>query len=450
VNAFERFLTYMTKIKSIKAREILDSRSIPTVEVKIVLEGGFAAKASVPSGTSTGIHEALELRDKGERFNGLGVRQACHNIESDIARQLIGLDARDQQKIDKLMIELDGTQNKSRLGANATLAVSLACARVAAVSLGVELWQYLRDVFHLNQKLKLPIPLFNVFNGGKHADTNLDFQEFMVIPEGIKGTDPESHGRFSEQLRTGSEIFHKLGEVLLKKGFDTDTGIEGGYAPDIDSSVQAIELILEGVQKAGFSPGEEIFLGIDAGASELYDGHSQRYNFQLDDSHLSRDQLISLWQDWVKKYPFIILEDPLWQDDWQGWQQITRELTVGSRPGQDRARPNLMVVGDDFFVTNPQRLKLGIEKKIANAVIVKPNQVGTLTETINFAGLAKSHGYKIIVSHRSGETSDDFIADLGAALGADYIKAGAPARGERVAKYNRLLEIEETLKNLSN
>ncbi|MDO9399198.1 MAG: phosphopyruvate hydratase [bacterium] len=418
----------MPKIKNIIAREILDSRGNPTIETKIILNNGLFAKAGVPSGASTGIHEAIELRDEdSKRYSGLGVLNAIKNIKTKIAPELIGMDVTKQEDIDNLMIKLDGTKNKSKLGANAILSVSLACARAGALTSGIELYEYIATSYKLQAtSYKLPTPCFNVFNGGKHADTNLDFQEFMVIPT--------LDTSFKEKVRVGAEIFHELGKVLKSAGFDTDVGNEGGYAPDIVSSIQAIELIIASAIKVGHTPGKDFGLGIDVGSSGLYDQQTKKYIFKLDKAYFTNMTLVGLYNEWLRKYPIIFIEDGLAEDDWQGWQELTKEL--GKK---------LLVVGDDLFVTNEQRLRQGLKEKVANSIIIKPNQVGTLTETINCVKLAQKHNYKIIVSHRSGETTDDFIADLAVAVGAEYIKSGSLSRGERVVKYNRLMEIEEVL-----
>lgn len=420
------------RIQKIIAREILDSRGNPTLEARVILKNGVSAVASVPSGASVGRHEALELRDNDKRrYQGQGVLKAVKNVNEKIARVLKGVKANGQQKIDQRMIELDGTKNKSKLGANAILAVSLACARVGAVSSRLPLYQYIRKLYGFNapQLYSLPTPMFNIFNGGKHADTNLDFQEFMVIP--VKKV------KFSEKVRMGSEIFHELGKVLKTRGLDTDVGNEGGYAPDIDSAVDALDYIIEATEKAGYMPGKEVRLGLDVGASELYNKKRKKYIFHLDDSELTSDQLISLYQDWLGEYPIVLIEDGLAGDEWLAWKRMTKELI--------KANKKLLLVGDDLFVTNDERLRKGIDLGVANAVIIKPNQVGTLSETIKCVKLARQAAYKIIVSHRSGETTDDFIADLAVACGADYIKAGSLSRGERVSKYNRLMEIEEEI-----
>lgn len=417
----------MPKIKKIIAREILDSRGNPTVEAKVILDNGLSAKASVPSGASTGIHEAWEMRDGDtKRYRGLGVLRAIENINTEIAKKLKGLEITKQAELDRLMIELDGTKNKSRLGANAILGASLACARAGALSKNQELYEYLRKIYNFKEPIKLPTPSFNIFNGGKHADTNLDFQEFMILPL--------TNWTFRDKLRAGSEIFHALGDVLKKAGLDTDVGNEGGYAPDISSSVQGIEFIISAIIKAGYKPGEEIGLGIDVGSSELYDKHKQQYIFKLDRAHYTATSLVELYRNWLAKYPIVSIEDGVAEDDWEGWQKMTREL--GSK---------MLLIGDDLFVTNIDRLRLGLKERVANSILIKPNQVGTLSETVETIKFAQKHNYRIMVSHRSGETCDDFIADLAVACGADFIKAGATSRSERLAKYNRLLEIEELL-----
>ena len=428
----------MPKIKDIKSREILDSRGNPTVETLVLLDNGIRAKASVPAGASTGVHEAVELRDgDSKRYGGLGVLSAVKNVEKEIAPKLAGTEITEQEKIDQAMIKLDGTKNKSKLGANAILSVSLACARAGALAEGLELYEYLAASYKLQnppnpplsrgEKFKLPTPCFNVFNGGKHADTNLDFQEFMIIPV-LKTS-------FKEKVRIGAEIFHELGSILKKAGFDTDVGNEGGYAPDINSSIQALELIMAAVAKAGFSAGREIALGIDVGSSQLYNKADGKYIFKLDQANFTATTLTGLYHEWFRKYPIIYLEDGLAEDDWAGWRKLNKELGA-----------EVMIIGDDLFATNQERLRQGLKERAANAILIKPNQVGTLTETVACVQLARKHNYKIIVSHRSGETTDDFIADLAVAVAADYIKAGSLARGERVAKYNRLMEIEENLK----
>lgn len=417
----------MSKIKKIVAREILDSRGNPTVEAKVFLVNGMVSKASVPSGASTGIHEAVELRDGDlSRYGGKGVLKAVKNVNTVIEKALVGMDITKQQKIDEIMIKLDGTKNKAKLGANAILAVSLASARAGAQFKKQELYEYIAKTYKFPEKYKMPTPSFNIFNGGKHADTNLDFQEFMILP--IKDIS------FKEKVRMGAEIFHELGNVLKKAGFDTDVGNEGGYAPDIVSSIQAIELILAAIINAGYEPGKDIGLGTDVGSSELYNKETKKYIFKLDQANFTNDNLIGLYNEWLRKYPIISIEDGLDQDDWEGWRELNKEL------GDD-----MLLIGDDLFVTNIDRLRKGLKEKAANAILIKPNQVGSLTETIECVKLAQKHNYKIMVSHRSGETCDDFIADLAVAMGADYIKSGSLARSERLAKYNRLMEIEDNL-----
>lgn len=415
----------MPKIKNIIAREILDSRGNPTIETKIILDNKITAKASVPSGASTGAHEAVELRDGDKkRYGGKGVLRAVKNVNENISKKLNGFDINNQKKIDEIMIKLDGTENKKKLGANAILSVSLACARTASLANKLELYDYLAKAYGFSKKYKMPTPSFNIFNGGKHADTNLDFQEFMILP--LKNI------RFSEKVRMGAEIFHELGYILKKAGFDTDVGSEGGYAPDIISSMQAIELIISAIIEAGYSPGKDIGIGIDVGSSELYDKKSKKYIFKLDNANFSSNTLIGLYYEWFRKYPIVSIEDGLAEDDWDGWRDMRNEL--GSE---------MMLIGDDLFVTNVNRFRIGLKEKAANSILIKPNQVGTLTETIECIKLAQKHNYKIMVSHRSGETCDDFIADLSVAVGAEYIKAGSLSRGERLAKYNRLMEIED-------
>ena len=429
----------MPKIKQITAREILDSRGNPTIETKVFLDNGVSAKASVPSGASTGAHEAYELRDGDQkRYGGLGVLKAIKNVEAKIAPKLKSIDITKQEAIDGTMIKLDGTKNKKKLGANAILSVSLACARAGAMAKKMELYEYIKNNYKLQitpaarraagqANYKLPTPSFNIFNGGKHADTNLDFQEFMVLP--LKKIS------FAEKVRMGAEIFHELGYVLKKAGFDTDVGNEGGYAPDIASSIQAIELIAAAIINAGYNPGKDVGLGVDVGSSELYNPETKKYIFKLDQANFTNTTLANLYYEWFRKYPIISIEDGLAEDDWQGWRELTGRL------GDE-----IMLIGDDLFATNIARLRQGLKERAANAILIKPNQAGTLTETVECVKLAQKHNYKIMVSHRSGETCDDFIADLAVAVGADYIKAGSLSRGERLAKYNRLMEIEENLK----
>ncbi len=419
----------MSKIKKITAREILDSRGNPTIEARVELVNGLSAKAGVPSGASTGIHEALELRDgDSKRYDGQGVLRAVRNVNEIIAPKLVGMDVLKQTELDGTMIELDGSSNKKGLGANAILAVSLACARVAAFEQKKELFEYIRDTFSFDKTEvdNLPVPLFNIFNGGKHADTNLDFQEFLIIPK---------KQSVSKMVQMGAEIFHELGRVLKEANYDTDVGAEGGYAPDLDSSIEAIEFIMAAAIRAGYKPGEDLRLGTDVGSSGLFDPVTKKYVFPLDNAYFTSSNLIGLYHEWLKKYPFFYLEDGLAEDEWASWRELTTELG-----------DHMLIVGDDLFVTSTDRLRQGLEEKAANAIIIKPNQVGTLTETVDCIKLAQKHGYKVIVSHRSGETVDDFITDLAVAAKANYLKAGSLSRGERLAKYNRLLEIEELIR----
>ncbi|HPD07694.1 phosphopyruvate hydratase [Patescibacteria group bacterium] len=418
----------MAKIVQVAAREILDSRGDPTVEAKIILDNGLMAKASVPSGASTGVHEAHELRDGDlERYGGKGVLRAIANISEVIGPKIIGEDITELSKIDHLMLELDGTANKEKLGANAILAISMACARAGALATGQELYSYLASSYGFStSNYRLPIPSFNIFNGGKHADTNVDFQEFMIIP--LVDT------LVAEKIRLGSEVFQALGRLLKDNGLDTNLGNEGGYAPNMPSSETVIDFIIKAIQIAGYIPQGQVGLGLDVGSSELYDEASGRYIFKLDQWQLTAAELINKYKEWALKYPLVSIEDGLAEDDWDNWQILTQEL--GSQ---------LLLIGDDLFVTQAERLREGVEKKVANAILIKLNQVGTVSETIDCIKLAQQSGYKIMISHRSGETTDDFIADLAVAVGAEYIKSGSLARGERLAKYNRLMEIEAQL-----
>jgi len=421
-----------TKIKNIIAREILDSRGDPTIKVRVELLGKIEAAASVPSGASTGHAEALELRDNNpKRYGGKGVLKACENINKIIAKSLKGKDAADQQKIDKVMIELDGTGNKSKLGANAILGVSMACAKVSAKAEKLPLYKYISATYNLKPATcPLPAPMFNIFNGGSHADTNLDIQEIIIIPV--------ADIPFSEKVRYGAEVFHELKNVLTGHNLDTDVGNEGGYAPDIQSTTMAFDLIIEAVKKAGYEPGRDIALAIDAGANTFYDSKENHYIFKADKISLPAERLVSLYAEWITKYPIISIEDPLNENDWEGWQNAHRRLKT--------IKGGLMIVTDDLTATNPARTERAIKGTAGNAIIIKLNQIGTLTEAVETAKIAQNAGWKIIVSHRSGETCDSFISDLAVALWADFIKAGSLSRSERLAKYNRLMEIEEELK----
>ncbi len=411
------------EIIDIFAREVLDSRGNPTVEVELALEDGNIATAIVPSGASTGVHEALELRDgDNTRYLGKGVLKAVDNVNDIIAPKIVGMDAVDQIGIDETMLELDGTENKAKLGANAILGVSMAVARASAQSMGLPLYRYLGGV----GARYLPIPMMNVLNGGAHAQSKVDFQEFMLYPKGFDS--------FREALRAGAETFHALKKVLKSKGFSTGVGDEGGYAPDLSTNEMAIELILEAINAAGYKPGEQIALAMDVAASEFYDDKRKLYILKGEGRELTPEQLIALYHDWVHKYPIVSIEDGMAEDDWEGWAALTEDL------GDE-----IQLVGDDIFVTNPERLDEGIEKGVANAILIKLNQIGTVTETMETIELAKINGYANIISHRSGETEDTTIADLAVATNAGQIKTGSASRSERIAKYNRLLRIEEEL-----
>ena len=408
----------MTSIKSVKAREILDSRGNPTIEVDVALSDGAFGRAAVPSGASTGAFEAAELRDGGERYLGKGVRQAASNIEKLIAPSVVGQNPFEQQVIDKLMIEIDGSPNKSKLGANAILGVSLAVARAAANSKKLPFYTFIGG----SDANLLPVPMMNILNGGAHADTNVDIQEFMIAPIGAQ--------TFGESLQWGAEIYHALKSVLKKRGLATSIGDEGGFAPNLESNRAALDLIVEAIGKAGYKPKEEIALAMDVAATEFFkDG-----KYEFEGSQLSSDEMISYYKSLVDSYPLVSIEDPLSEDDWAGWIQITRDL--GNQ---------VQLVGDDLFVTNPERLAKGIKNGAANALLVKVNQIGTLTETLDAVKMAHDAGYRSMMSHRSGETEDTTIADLAVAANCGQIKTGAPARSERVAKYNQLLRIEEEL-----
>ncbi len=416
------------KIEGIHAHEILDSRGNPTLNVTVTLKDGTRGSASVPSGASTGIHEALELRDGDPtRYRGLGVLKAIKNVNTKIAKALQGHDVFDQRGIDDTMRILDGSVNKHKLGANAMLGVSLACVHAAAKRADLPLYEYLRQAFDLQYKgYKLPTPFMNVFNGGRHADTNLDMQEFIIIPHGFT--------RYSRKVQAGSEIFHALGDVLHADGMDTDVGNEGGYAPNVGKTESALEYLTKAVKKAGYKLGKEVGFGIDVAASEFFDEKKGIYALKTDRRKLTGTEMIDLYEQWMKKYPLLSVEDGLAEDAWEDWAELTKRL--GKK---------MLLVGDDLFVTNVERVQRGIDEKVANAVLIKPNQIGTLSETIDTILLAQTNGYKIVISHRSGETCDTTIADLAVAVNAEYIKSGAPSRSERLAKYNRLLEIEEEL-----
>lgn len=417
------------KIKKIKAREILDSRGNPTLKVEVLLDNGIKAEAAVPSGASVGKFEALELRDKNKkRYSGKGVKKAVRNVNKLINKELNGVNVTSQSKIDRIMEVLDGTPNKSKLGANAIVGTSLAVARAAASTMDMPLYQYIRRCFRLSYggEYKLPIPLVNIFNGGKHADTNLDIQEIWVIPFGIK--------KFKERVRVASEIFHKMKDILKAENLDTDLGDEGGYAPDIQSNEQGFKLTTKAISQAGYTLGKEVGTGMDAAATEFFQDSKNLYMFSLDKKSYSARELIGVYTDWISKYKIIAIEDGMAEDDWKGWKYLSREFNK-----------NIDLIGDDLFVTNTSRLRRGIKENVANAILIKPNQIGSLTETIQCIKLAQTKDYKIAVSHRSGETTDTFISDLAVAVNAEYIKTGSIARSERTVKYNRLMEIEDEI-----
>jgi len=414
----------MTEIVSIHAREILDSRGNPTVEADVLLAGGALGRAAVPSGASTGEHEAVELRDGDkEHYLGKGVMQAVENVESNISPELAGMDATNQRLIDATMLALDGTPNKSRLGANAILAVSMACARASANALKLPLYRYLGGV----NACVLPTPMMNIINGGAHADNNVDFQEFMIMPVGAE--------TFSDALRWGTEVFHTLKGVLKKKGLQTSVGDEGGFAPSLRSNEEALEVILEAIELAGFAVGDDIALALDPASSEFYDKETGMYVFKKSDkSEKTSEQMVEYWANWVEQYPIVSIEDGLAEDDWAGWKLMTDKM--GSR---------CQLVGDDLFVTNTKRLRKGIEEGVGNSILIKVNQIGTISETLEAIELGRRYGYTSIISHRSGETEDTFIADLAVATNAGQIKTGSLSRTDRIAKYNQLLRIEEEL-----
>jgi enolase len=410
----------MTLIENICALELLDSRGNPTVGVAVSILGGEVGSATVPSGASTGTHEAMELRDGGSRYLGKGVLKAVENVNSCIAPALIGHDVTDQTGLDSVMIDLDGTENKSKLGANAMLAVSLAAARAAASALAIPLYRHLGGI----GSRALPVPMMNVINGGKHADNNVDMQEFMLVPINFDG--------FGEALRAGVETFHYLRKVLTKRGYNTNVGDEGGFAPDLKSNQEAIEVILEAIELAGYTPGGQISIALDPATTEFY--REGKYHLEAEGKVLDHLDMTAYWLDWVDRYPVVSIEDGLAEDDWEGWKELTRVL--GQR---------CQLVGDDLFVTNAARLQRGLDERIANAILVKVNQIGTLTEAMEAIDQARTGGYRSIISHRSGETEDTFIADLAVATNAGQIKTGSGSRSDRIAKYNRLLTIENEL-----
>lgn len=425
----------MSAISDIRGREILDSRGNPTVEVRVTLESGVSATAGVPSGASTGSLEAIELRDGDmERYGGKGVLKAIENVNGELREKLLGMNALDQETLDQTMRDLDGTENKARLGANALLGISLAAARASSALEGIPLYRYIHKLF-MNDGSDVspvgdafPIPMFNVLNGGAHSDSGLSVQEFKLFPRGIQ--------KYSEQLRAGSEIFQALRAILAKAGCSVGVGDEGGFAPKLESHAQAFEMILLAIEKAGYAPGKDVFLGIDAAANYFFVESENIYAFDPEHVRLTRDQLLNVYNEWMEKYFLVSIEDALHEGDWDGF--AIHEERFGKGKG-------IMTIGDDLLVTNPKRLAIAIEKKACNAVLIKPNQIGTLSETLETMRLAKKHGLKTVISHRSGETTDDFIADLAVGALADCIKTGSLSRGERLAKYNRLLAIAEEL-----
>lgn len=414
----------MSVITDIRAREILDSRGNPTVEADVILKSGAAGRAAVPSGASTGTREAIELRDgDARRYGGKGVKNACAHVNGEIRQALLGKPAKDQAGVDRAMIELDATENKSRLGANAMLAVSLACARAAAVSAGQPLYRYLNGLAG-NVPMQMPVPMMNIINGGAHADNNVDFQEFMILPVGANS--------FAEALRCGTEVFHALKKVLQGMKLNTAVGDEGGFAPDLKSNEEALQVILRGIEKAGYRPGAEVCLGIDVASSEF--NKNGKYELESEQASLSAEQFIDKLAVWVGKYPIVTIEDACGESDWTGWELLTKKL--GKK---------IQLVGDDLFVTNTAILERGIKQGVANSILIKVNQIGTLSETLAAIAMARQAGYTAVISHRSGETEDSFIADLAVATGTGQIKTGSLSRSDRVAKYNQLLRIEEEL-----
>lgn len=419
----------MSKVLSIVGREILDSRGNPTVEVAVTLESGTQAVAMVPSGASTGEWEAVELRDNdAKRYGGKGVLTAVNNVNTELAQAVIGLDASEQKAIDDAMIALDGTENKGRLGANAILGVSLAVARAHAIDSKQPLYTHINTLLKNDTKVSLPVPMFNVLNGGMHSDSGLAVQEFKIVPIGITP--------YAEQLRAGSEIFQALKKLLEKDGFVTSVGDEGGFAPRLESHAHAFEVIIEAIRAAGYEPGKEVAIGIDAAASSFYNETEDQYVLKPEGVNVTRESLVAMYRDWIAKYHIISIEDGLHENDWEGWATMKEKLEKGTE---------IMLIGDDLLVTNPKRLAKAIEEKSCNAVLIKLNQIGTLSETLDCIRLAQANSFRVVVSHRSGETVDDFIADLAAGTGAEFIKTGSLSRGERLAKYNRLLAIEKEI-----
>lgn len=428
----------MAKITEVQAREILDSRGEPTVEVKITLDDGTVAKAGVPSGKSTGAFEALELRDGDmRRYRGQGVLKAVEHVNGALLEAVRGMEAGDQRTLDQAMIALDGTPNKGRYGANAILGISLAACRAAALSSGIPLYEHIASLYGKKEaaisKERFPVPMFNIVNGGKHADSGLSVQEFKIVPFGIH--------TFPEQLRAGSEIFHALQHILEQDGFTTSVGDEGGFAPRVGSHIQALQAIAQAITEAGYRAGEQVFIGLDVAADSFYDRKGDQYLLKPEGAMLSRESLINVYREWIEKYAVVSIEDGLHEEDWDGWAIMKEKLEKEHASWKQR----LMLIGDDLLVTNVERLKKAIEKEACNAVLIKVNQIGTVSETLDCMRLAREHGMNRVISHRSGETTDDFIADLAVGTGAEFIKSGSLSRGERLAKYNRLAEIFQSL-----
>jgi enolase len=435
----------MSKIAKVEAMEILDSRGNPTVQVEVVLESGVRAIAAVPSGASTGTYEALELRDgdKG-RYGGLGVLNAVNNVNKEIAKEIIGMEAEDQIVIDQAMCSLDGTENKSRLGANAILGVSLAVCRAASIESGLPLYRYINQLIkkefkYKSLKMRLPMPMFNVLNGGQHSDSGLSVQEFKIVPIGIR--------KFSEQLRAGSEVFHALKKALSSAGQSVGVGDEGGFAPKLESNTQALEFIAKSITDSGYELGKDVSIGLDVAASSFYNEQDDCYVLKPENANLQRDQLIALYRDWMEKFRIVSIEDGLNENDWSGWAAMMEKLRSFEMDWVEKdILQEPMFIGDDLLVTNVKRLKKAIEEKSCNSVLIKVNQIGSLTETIECILLAKKNSMKTVISHRSGETTDDFISDLAVGTGSEFMKSGSLSRGERICKYNRLLKIAEEIK----
>ena len=432
----------MSKIVNVQGREILDSRGNPTIEVLVTLESGTQGIAMVPSGASTGAHEAIELRDGDKaRYNGKGVLNAVAHVNTELKEAVVGMEASDQKALDDAMIALDGTENKGRLGANAILGISLATARASAQEQSIPLYAHINTLLHTDKKVALPVPMFNVLNGGMHSDSGLSFQEFMLVPTGI--------ATYSEQLRAGSEIFHALKKLLEAKGFVTSVGDEGGFAPRLTSHDEAFEYLIKAIETAGYVPGEQVSIALDTASTSFYDTGLNQYLLKPENKNLRTEEMIALYESWIQKYLLVSIEDGLQEDDWAGWATMKETLESKKRfvfvSHPEKLETAFMLVGDDLLVTNPKRLQQAIEEKSCNAILIKVNQIGTLSETLECIRLAQAHNIRVVVSHRSGETVDDFIADLAVGTGAECIKTGSLSRGERLAKYNRLLAIESEI-----